>query len=106
MEFAKDWRKRHIAHRDLDLALRKPTSPLPGASRAQVKAALGGLVVIYNLIEGHYFQSTTIFNRTFGSRNAQQLLYVLHAGLNAQAARIERLRRGEQTAEDLHPPDL
>jgi hypothetical protein len=42
-EFARDWRNRLIAHRDLDIALSTATTPLKDASRAQVKDALASL---------------------------------------------------------------
>src|ERR1700722_9890013 len=36
-KFCRDWRNRHIAHRDLDLITKKSAVPLKGASRKQVK---------------------------------------------------------------------
>ena len=39
-EFARAWRNRTVAHKDLKLALDQPTTALPTASRKQVKEAL------------------------------------------------------------------
>ena len=40
-KFARDWRNRHIAHRDLSLALKRGAKPLAPASRKRVKEAMG-----------------------------------------------------------------
>src|SRR5262245_23634721 len=55
--FARDWRNRHIAHKDLKLALDQPTIALADASRAQVKEALKSLAAVLNVVGGHYLDS-------------------------------------------------
>jgi hypothetical protein len=52
-KFARDWRNRHIAHRDLDLALGIAT-PLPGVEIKQVNEALDCFTEILNSIAGPY----------------------------------------------------
>lgn len=43
--FARDWRNKHIAHTDLQLALQESTQPLAVASRKLVSEALEALVM-------------------------------------------------------------
>jgi hypothetical protein len=105
-EFCRDWRNRHIAHRDLKLALEQPTEPLAEGSRAQVKVALNALTDILNAIEGHYFQSETRFDLGARIGGATSLLYVLYDGLRAQEAREKRLEEGKPLDDDFVARDL
>ena len=94
-EFARDWRNRRLAHRDLELALGHAVQPLAPASRAAVKAALSALVTLLNAVSEHYLGSTTMFD--FGSErgDALSLLYILRDGMQFDAERKERIKRGE-----------
>jgi len=53
VRFVRDWRNRHLAHRNLDLALDR-AEPLEGASRQKVYEALGAIAASLNTVEGHY----------------------------------------------------
>jgi hypothetical protein len=105
-EFCRDWRNRHIAHRDLKLALQQPTTPLAEGSRAQVKAALKAISDVLNALEGHYFQSETRFDIGGPLGGAISLLYVLDDGLRAEEARQERLEAGKPLEDDFVARDL
>jgi hypothetical protein len=98
--FCRDWRNRHIAHRDLDLALNKAAAPLEFASRHRVSEALSAITKALNYLEGHYADSETYFEGGPRIGNAVDLLHVVDDGLRAQQARSVRLERGEFTAED------
>lgn len=104
-EFARDWRKRHIAHRDLGLALGGPAIPLATATKNSVSDALAGVATVLNLIEGHYLNhSAVMYDRMIGGLgNAESLLYVLRDGIEADAARERRLRSGQVLPEDIAP---
>ena len=60
--FCRDWRNRHIAHRDLKLALGKQVKPLTPASRAMVGDALDSIAKVLNIISEYYMQSTIGFD--------------------------------------------
>src|SRR5271156_4325585 len=45
--FCRDWRNRHIAHRDLRLALAQPTTRLAEGSRAKVNVALKAIAAVH-----------------------------------------------------------
>ncbi len=99
-EFARDWRNRRLAHRDLDLALGKNVEPLAPASRAAVKAALAALEELLNAVSLHYLDSTTLFTLDPGGEDAVSLLYLLRDGLQYRDDRLARIKRGEHKPDD------
>lgn len=105
-EFCRDWRNRHIAHRDLGLALGQGADPLKTASRAKVLEALTALDAVLNAVSIHYRDSTTFFDVGDTAHGAVSLLYVLDDGIKAAARRRERLTNGSFGKEDYGPRDL
>lgn len=105
-EFCRDWRNRHIAHKDLQLALRTGAEPLKPASRAKVKEVLGSISDVLNALSTHYMDSTTMFEGIGDSGGALSLLYVLDDGLRTENERRERLKAGEYRAADYQARDL
>jgi hypothetical protein len=99
--FCRDLRNRHIAHRDLELAISEPTNPLNSGSRKQVDEALKVLSSILNVVQAHYEESGTHFRIGRSSHGAVSLLYVLAYGVRAQTRHRERLRRGEMSEDGL-----
>jgi hypothetical protein len=104
--FCRDWRNRHIAHRDLKLALELPTTPLAEGSRAQVKTALKAIEDVLNSLAGHYFQSETRFDLGGQIGGAVSLLHVLDDGLRAEEAKQKRLEEGKPLSGDFVARDL
>jgi hypothetical protein len=102
-QFAKDWRNRRIAHRDLGLAQREGASPLAPASRASVKKALWAIAEVLNAVESHYMCAEVAYELTMSSRGAKVLLHVLRDGIEAREARHQRLRSGAPLPEDIRP---
>lgn len=105
-EFARDWRNRHIAHKDLKLALADGAEPLKGASRASVKEALAAIAETLNAVSRDYLDSTTMFEGLGAYRGAESLLYVVDDGLKAEEERRDRVKRGEYRAGDYAKRDL
>jgi len=97
--FARDWRNRRIAHRDLALALGQSALPLVSASRQSVRAALESIVSTLNAVDDHYRNANTAYDAVPPAGNAEALLYVLQDGLDAEAERERALRRqfGEES---------
>jgi hypothetical protein len=89
--FARDWRNRHIAHRDLDLALGGTAKPLPSVPIAQVKDALGSFEKIMNAVARHYVDSTTSFTHGIRLNGAIELIHLLDDGHTLQAERTKKL---------------
>ena len=99
-EFAMDWRNRHIAHRDLDLSLGHPASPLAPASRQAVNGALDSLAGVLNRLDLHYFDSETGYRSSPLNADADDLFFYLRAGLRREANRQKQLEMGEYRPED------
>jgi hypothetical protein len=97
-DFCRDWRNRHIAHRDLKLALDQPTTPLAEGSRAAVKKALDALGAVLNALAGHYFKSETRFD--LGAPRGGSASLLLSEDVRAQKAREKRLEEGRPAKED------
>ena len=98
--FCRDWRNRHIAHRDLKLALEEPTEPLAEASRAQVKMALDAIAAVLNRVASHYLNSGTAFDAAARHNGALTLLHLMNEGLAVQEAKMARLEKGEPLESD------
>ena len=105
-KFCRDWRNRHIAHRDLDLATNKSASPLERASRMQVKQVLKAITDTLHAVEDHYTGSETHFEGVHQAGGAVSLLYVIDEGIRAQAERKERRRRGDASGSDYRPAPM
>lgn len=102
--FSLDWRKRRIAHRDLNLALKENSKPLASASRLSVGAAVEAIAEVLNAVESHYCTGTKwAYDWNESSRGAKALLYLLREGLEARAGRRLRLASGQPLPEDTAP---
>jgi len=105
--FCRDWRNRHIAHRDLKLALKEGAEPLKLASHAKVKEALKAISDVLNAASIHYMHAEIGFSAPIISLDgAVSLLYVLDDGLRAKKERLERLKTGKFRPDDHGPRDL
>jgi hypothetical protein len=92
--FARDWRNRYIAHKDLPLALgNQAAPPLQSASREAVELALKSLDDLLNAIDRNYNDSTTMFLGIEPHTGANRLLQVLQKGLKAEEAEELEFRR-------------
>jgi hypothetical protein len=104
--FCRDWRNRHIAHRDLRLALDATVEPLAEASVKKVDGSLESIVAIMNAVDGHYCESETRYDLGKPHHGAISLLYVLDDGIKAAEARSKRLESGAFTQDDFRARDL
>jgi hypothetical protein len=99
--FATDWRNRRLAHLDLRLALDRPAEPLMSASRLTIKEALKALHAVLRCVHNHYFQTDLAQEVIEAPLGAERLLYVIYEGVEAEDARLTRLRSGQVRVEDL-----
>lgn len=104
-EFCRDWRNRRIAHKDLVLAIEEGITPLQPASREKIKNALGLIAEVVNLVSEHYQDSTTYFEAPMHG-GAEALLYVIGDGLTREEERMQRIRNGTYTANDIKTTEL
>lgn len=99
-EFAKDWRNRHIAHRDLDLVLRKSAKMLEPATREKVEVSLSALRDVLNAVEHEYCKGKITGYYSSSPWDAEALLHVLRDGSLREKDRQECWNRGERHADD------
>jgi AbiU2 len=104
--FARDWRNRHIAHRDLDLALGENAKPLPEVQVREVSEALSSFEAVLNAIAGHFLKSETSFGHAIRRGGTIDLLYVIDDGLTAQKERHARIAAGDHSEADFRVRDL
>ena len=104
-EFCRDWRNRHIAHRNLSLVLHGG-NPLKQASRLKVAEAITALGAVLNAVSLHYLDSTTWFEHDSTSGGALALLHVLDLGVAAEGERRERRRSGKYDPREHQQRDL
>jgi hypothetical protein len=101
-EFARDWRNRHIAHRELKRALADSAEPLQPASRADVKVALEAIAEALNIVCNAYQRSVFAYDwSAIRQGGAGELLFTLDDGLKARHERLDRLKSGTVR----HPAD-
>jgi AbiU2 len=105
-EFCRDWRNRHIAHRDLTLALGQGAEPLKSASRLNFSRALKAIADVLNAVAKQYRVPTTCFDLGAESGGAMSLLYALDVGIHEQRAKSERMRSGHYDPDAYKPSDL
>ncbi len=98
--FARDWRNRRIAHRDLAHSLDRQARPLEHASRQAVEDALAALRKVLNAVNGGLRNTETKFEYSDPIGGAEALLYVLRDGVRARDANEKGLRDGTISIEE------
>lgn len=93
-EFARDWRNRRIAHRDLGLALDKHSAPLFPASRQSVSQGLEAICEVLNCLEKHYCNSAVAYDFFEPLGGAEVLVRVLKDGLEMRERRKDWCKSG------------
>lgn len=104
--FARDWRHRSYAHRDLEIATGKNCEPLKSASRTQVKAALTTMAEFMNLVAKKNGLPITLFDfdGSGAGADAERFLRTLRNGVDYEQQLFEKVKTGELTWKDVHKP--
>lgn len=83
-EFARDWRNRHLAHRDLAKVQSPEAHALAGASRENIEKSLASMTAVLNCVLGHYEDAMHDYRASHVSYGGSaSLLRVLGAGVSA-----------------------
>jgi hypothetical protein len=104
-DFARDWRNRHLAHRDVKIALGEEIKPLSLASRKKVGQAIKALADVLCAISQKYFNSKLVFDATQPYEGSISLLYIIRDGVNADLQMRERMRSGKYSQDDFAPKE-
>lgn len=92
--FARDWRDRRIAHRDMGHALDPKAMPLATASRQSVEESLEALREVLNTINNRLRRTTCAFEFVDSMHGAESLLYVIRDGVAARREHQTAMREG------------
>ena len=93
-DFSEDWRHRHLAHRDLGLALQNPNvQPLAPVNRGHVEGALLALRDVLDCIELKYCNAHTAYSYSHVPGDARQLLHFIKSGLSHEHEQLEQWKR-------------
>lgn len=98
-EFARDWRNRQIAHRDLSLSIQQGAKPLAPASRKQVKDALTAIYEVIHRVHRIYYPDSDLrldLTRS-GPGGAESLLYLMPVALDAHRGIQDDRRKAAPT---------
>lgn len=98
--FARDWRNRLLARRDLGLAMGTSLVQLESASRDQVTDVLNALSEALNAVEGKFTFSTTLYSMSRVTLGAPSLIELLKLGIKAEKAREKKLDTGVYDPDD------
>lgn len=103
-QFARKWRNKRIAHKDLSLAIDDKASPLPGVSRAHIEQALASFRRILNRLHASYLGGAVAYERFSTNRDADALLHHLAVAARFEERQRQRLKEGRPLPEDREPP--
>jgi len=102
VDFARDWRNRLIAHKDLLLKLEMNVEPLKPASRLKVRLAIEAICNVINEISIHYFDASVLFQPFEQPGGVRDLLIHLNRSVLFEEKRNQRIRNHQFLPEDLH----
>ena len=76
-EFARAHRNKRIAHNDLVQVQNSAGNALPSASRAKIEAGLKSIIVVLEILNGHYRESTMLYDDMISDGGAARLVSLL-----------------------------
>ena len=97
VEFCRDWRNKHIAHRDLYYILQSPKQLK--ATRKEVEATMSDIAAVMNAVAQCYQVPPTMFDFCIGADSTSLLSY-LDIGRRCSDERWKRLKNGLATPAD------
>jgi hypothetical protein len=105
--FARHWRNKRLAHRDLSHSLEQSVTPLPGISRANIEDALVSIRSFMNKVHSYFLEREVAFNTVWVTDDAESLIYRLRVARWYEDQRRERHSKGIYLPEDFAglPPE-
>lgn len=80
-EFTRAHRNKRIAHNDLVHIQNRTANPLPSASRQKIKAGLGSICAVLEVLNGHYRKTTMLYDDIIYDGGAGSVVSLLRDGL-------------------------
>jgi hypothetical protein len=85
----KVWRDKRLAHNDL-LRLLNKSAPVPPIQISELTSALALVREALNLIHGHFFDTTVLYDQCITEKDGNQLVFYLNYGLEYWAEDKEK----------------
>jgi hypothetical protein len=95
-QFARDWRNRRIAHKDLALATGQSVQQLSPATKSNIEGGINSIREVFLWIHMEYFDSQFLYESERYPGDALSLLYHLRDGLEAREKYFEDLRTSSE----------
>ena len=90
-EFAREWRNRRLAHRELPIASLADSRSLTPGSREDIEVALAAIRDVMNCIEVHYMKSSVLYNHGIEALGGfDALLRCLEKDVEEKRRRLEK----------------
>lgn len=80
-EFTRAHRNKRIAHNDLIHIQDRVANPLPSATRQKIKAGLDSICAVLEILNGHYRESTMLYDDLIYDGGAGSVVHLLKDGL-------------------------
>ena len=101
-EFARDWRNRWLAHKDLELSVEAPSArPLSAATLGKIDVALTALDDVLKSVSTVFNGNGAGFRGITQYGGSASLIRVIDEGLRARDQRTARIQAGSATEDDL-----
>lgn len=88
-KFARDHRNKRIAHIDLLHVQNRAANPLPSGSRDKIKAGLDSICVALEILNGHYRESTMLYDDLIFDGGAGSVVSLLRGGLKHRECEVD-----------------
>lgn len=88
-EFTRMHRNKRIAHNDLVHIQGRNANPLPAATRLKIKACLDSICSVLEVLNGHYRESTMLYDDFIYDGGAGSVVCLLRVGLQHRDCEVE-----------------
>lgn len=89
--FTRDHRNKRIAHNDLVHIQDRVANPLPAASRQKIKSGLDSICAVLEVLNGHYRESTMLYDDLIFDGGAGTVVFLLEEGLRHRNLEIQEI---------------
>ena len=87
-----EWRNRKIAHSELVRDIKKGPEPYPEITKIAVSELLENMRSLMNEVEGHFFDSSTVYEAVILQGDGNNMAYILSEYEKINVNRIKELK--------------
>lgn len=102
----RDKRNKNISHIDFDNLFQEPSKTIIEVSYSEIEDALNRIQKVFNSIEKHFCDSSTIFKHFPSMAGSYELLRIIDLGLELEGLNEQKLRDGQFSMKDIKNRDI